>query len=351
MKKFIILLFILLCFTLPLQGNPIMPAFFSEIYFDDNDDWSIELYDYYQMGFNTLDDCYFESTTNMAYFNNGIIFTPNDTLVVTNDDMQTDLIINRAGDFLVMGGNTYDEMRWGNYQYSNVNAPYPGQSLVRVKFYTSWYPSDEPGFYLAKENEPSLGYNPYNAQTFGSLMGQVTDGDGVPVENADITISPADYHNSTLYTDENGFFEVSCLYALNYNLSTTISGYPTIDTTITVEPDSTTYIHIFPIYDTDPTPQHNIYSISNYPNPFIESTTISFDLATKSHKNTQINIYNAKGQLIRKFLPVAHSPGHPVSVIWDGKNESNVLQPPGFYFYSLEVDGKKAKTNKMIMVR
>ena len=91
MKKIFILFFLLLCFAFPVHSNPIMTAFFSEIYFDDNDDWSIELYDYYQGGIYTLDDCYIESTTNTAYFNNGITFTPNDTLVVTNNDMQTDL--------------------------------------------------------------------------------------------------------------------------------------------------------------------------------------------------------------------------------------------------------------------
>ena len=38
-----------------------------------------------------------------------------------------------------------------------------------------------------------------------------------------------------------------------------------------------------------------INSLSNYPNPFNPSTTISFNLTAKDSKNAKINIYNLKG--------------------------------------------------------
>ena len=338
MKKIFILLFLLLCVTLSVQGNPIMPAFFSEIYFDDNDDWTIELYDYYQLGIYTLDDCYIGSTTNMAYFNNDIIFTPNDTLVVTNDDMQTDLTINREGDFLVMGGNTYDEMRWGNYQYSNVNAPYPGQSLVRVVVNP-----DDPYFLLAKENQPSLGYNPFDAQTYGGLAGYVFDENGMPICGLEILISsPIVY---ITFTNASGFFEINDMYGMNYDLSVSLSGYPSIDTTVTVEPDSTTYVHIFPIYDTDPSPQQKNYSISNHPNPFYDATTILYLLPQRSVG--MITIFNSKGQKITE-IPVSPAEN---SVLWMGIDGHRNQVPSGVYFYRLESENTTLASGKMLYLK
>jgi len=335
MKKIIIMLFILLCFGFPAHANPIVPVVFSEIYFDDNENWSIELYDYYQVGIYTLDDCYIESTTNTAYFNNGIIFNPNDTLVVTNDDMQTDLIINRAGDFLVMGGYTYDEIWWGDYPYSHVNAPYPGQSLVRVVLY-------DDVFLLAKENQPSLGYNPFDAQTFGSLEGIVVYSSGIPVSGANVSLYPV-YYN--IITDEFGYFFISDIYGMNYNLNVTVNDTIIVDTAVTVEPDGTTYVELSPDFDIDPQPQHETISISNYPNPFYEETEIHYSLP---HNSTgTITIFNSKGQKIRE-IPVSPNEN---SISWSGFNEHNKKVPSGVYYYKLECESKTMASGKMLYLR
>ena len=45
----------------------------------------------------------------------------------------------------------------------------------------------------------------------------------------------------------------------------------------------------------------NRYNLSNYPNPFNPSTTISFSLTAQQTENTEIIIYNVKGQKIRKY--------------------------------------------------
>ena len=49
--------------------------------------------------------------------------------------------------------------------------------------------------------------------------------------------------------------------------------------------------------------QSSIFNLqlSNYPNPFNPSTTISFQLNTENTENTEINIYNIKGQKIRQY--------------------------------------------------
>jgi len=334
-KSYLIFLLFLGCLTLPIHANVVPPIVLSEIYFDDNDNWSIELYDYYQVGIYTLDDCYIESTTNTAYFNNGIIFNPNDTLVVTNDDMQTDLIINRAGDFLVMGGYTYDEIWWGDYPYSHVNAPYPGQSLVRVVLY-------DDVFLLAKENQPSLGYNPFDAQTFGSLEGIVVYSSGIPVSGANVSLYPV-YYN--IITDEFGYFFISDIYGMNYNLTVTLNDSIIFETTITIEPEGTTYVELIPDFDIDPQPQYETISISNHPNPFYEETEIHYSLP--HYAEGTITIFNSKGQKVRE---ITVSPAEN-SILWPGTDERNKKVPSGVYFYRLESENKTLASEKMLYLR
>ena len=91
----------------------------------------------------------------------------------------------------------------------------------------------------------------------------------------------------------------------------------------------------------------------NYPNPFRSSTTISFNLATKSHENipidskhltgqAQINIYNVRGQLVRK-LSIVNSQS---SIVWDGKDERGKIVSSGIYLYQLSTRGGSASGGK-----
>ncbi len=46
----------------------------------------------------------------------------------------------------------------------------------------------------------------------------------------------------------------------------------------------------------------------NYPNPFNPTTTISFALNTDSTENTELEIFNAKGQKVKSFPPSSCHP-------------------------------------------
>ena len=91
-------------------------------------------------------------------------------------------------------------------------------------------------------------------------------------------------------------------------------------------------------------PAMNDFNLSNYPNPFSTTTTISFNITTRLHsatpwqaestENTEIKIYNVKGQLVRELLPVA--PSHLVSVTWDGRDEQGREVKPGIYLCKLD---------------
>ena len=91
----------------------------------------------------------------------------------------------------------------------------------------------------------------------------------------------------------------------------------------------------------------------NYPNPFSPrfnkgSTTISF-IPSPEAENSEIKIYNIKGQLVREFLNVAPSPSLPVSVTWNGKDENGKQLSNGIYFYKV-ISGKKSAIKKMVLM-
>jgi photosystem II stability/assembly factor-like uncharacterized protein len=60
----------------------------------------------------------------------------------------------------------------------------------------------------------------------------------------------------------------------------------------------------------------------NYPNPFRISTTISFYLASDNAEKIELEIYNVKGQKIKKFRMKNFALGKN-SVVWNGKDERN----------------------------
>ncbi len=95
--------------------------------------------------------------------------------------------------------------------------------------------------------------------------------------------------------------------------------------------------------------------LMNYPNPFNPSTTISFNLTTESTENTEIVIYNLKGQRIRTLECIdcvdAASSQTLHSITWNGRDDNNKLVSSGVYFYQLKVDKKPVASRKMLLVK
>jgi len=88
--------------------------------------------------------------------------------------------------------------------------------------------------------------------------------------------------------------------------------------------------------------------ISNYPNPFNPTTTISYSLADNI-QNPQIEIYNPRGQKVKNFN-LEETPGEN-SVVWDGRNENDKQVSSGVYFYRLVNEGKTVQSRKMLMLK
>lgn len=95
--------------------------------------------------------------------------------------------------------------------------------------------------------------------------------------------------------------------------------------------------------------------LSNYPNPFNPSTTISFNLTTESMQNTEsvtIGIFNVKGQIIRTYSVIL-SPESSLgkgSIVWDGKDENGQPVCSGVYLYKLTT-GDVEVSRKMLLLK
>jgi hypothetical protein len=88
-------------------------------------------------------------------------------------------------------------------------------------------------------------------------------------------------------------------------------------------------------------------NLTNYPNPFNPSTTISFELDT----NTQVSldIYNIKGQHIRNITDDFLSTGKH-QLIWNGKDKNDNDCSSGIYFSRLSTK-KGTFTKKMMLIK
>ena len=122
-----------------------------------------------------------------------------------------------------------------------------------------------------------------------------------------------------------------------YNGRIDIGAYEWRDTNSVVTPD-TSFIN-------------KLYLFQNKPNPFRESTTITFISADFERiKDYKLSIYNAKGQLIRTYNGRKHNFWVKTDIVWDGTDEEGKKVSPGMYFYKLEY-GNNAVARKMLLLR
>lgn len=100
----------------------------------------------------------------------------------------------------------------------------------------------------------------------------------------------------------------------------------------------------------DPTqsPTADICLTRSYPNPFTNSTHISLQL--KTPQIVSLNIYNIKGQLIRRLTTNHSYNAGSHEIEWDGKDERGARLSSGIYFCRAS-SSKNTTTIKLVMWR
>lgn len=84
---------------------------------------------------------------------------------------------------------------------------------------------------------------------------------------------------------------------------------------------------------------------SAFPNPFNPSTNLRYSM--KEAGDVRIDVFNAKGQLLKSFNNNHNAPGY-YQVNWDGRDANGRQVSTGVYFYRM-TSGKYTATKKMVL--
>ncbi|HPY96414.1 MAG TPA: carboxypeptidase regulatory-like domain-containing protein [Candidatus Cloacimonadota bacterium] len=167
--------------------------------------------------------------------------------------------------------------------------------------------------------------------------------------NADISNVLLQIGEYNLSPNEQGYYYLE-LPAGTYSITASLPGYydTFIENVVIVEGEITQQdIELEVIVATDTEMPSLQTKINNYPNPFNPNTTISFNIAEDS--NVRLDIYNAKGQLIKNIKDEFMRKG-AYNVQWNGIGEDGKPSPSGIYLVRL-LSKNKALSHKMLMLK
>lgn len=88
-------------------------------------------------------------------------------------------------------------------------------------------------------------------------------------------------------------------------------------------------------------------SLSNYPNPFNSSTTISFTLPEPAR--VDLSIYDIRGRLVNTLLKSRIDAGYH-SLVWDGTDRFGKQVSSGIYIYTIKVD-EYSRSRRMLLLK
>jgi hypothetical protein len=103
--------------------------------------------------------------------------------------------------------------------------------------------------------------------------------------------------------------------------------------------------------------QMAVNSLINYPNPFMQTTTFSFEHnQVEQPLDIVIYIYSLNGQLVKEINDVYYAGGYKyISEKWDGTSEDGTNLKTGMFIYKVLIrnyDGTVVeKTNKLVLIR
>ncbi|MBN2017236.1 MAG: T9SS type A sorting domain-containing protein [Candidatus Cloacimonetes bacterium] len=174
----------------------------------------------------------------------------------------------------------------------------------------------------------------------GFIAGNVSDIDGIPLENAEITAG-----TYTATTDSNGNYSME-VEAGEYTVNCYLAGYQIPDAVnVTVLAGFTMTVDFILEFDVGNDDIINVSGLTlrgNYPNPFQSHTTISYSL--KQATSVSLEIYNLKGQLIELLLDENIKAGDHTHE-WNCQNVQ-----AGVYFLKMKA-GNEESVKKLILMR
>ncbi len=356
----------------PIDGTPVTT--FSELVFDSNKNWTMELLfsDRYQ--FYTMDSVIIK-TSNIAAKLLISYQIGTQIYVITSDSLSVPLTINCDGDSIeIVTYSTLnsqhhirqDILIFGNYPHASVGSTTLGYSSI-CRIFGEFNQNSWRIDCLSKNS--SLGIVNNIAELSATLKGHIYDMNNEPVTQPKIfSVIPCYFELETPLTiNSDGTYTTQIFRRfpkiLKDHLSVKSVDFETFYDTVAIQPfelndiqpgtvvvqdihlKSNEYI-ISAVEDKEP-PRNNELTLINYPNPFNLSTNFFVKIPDRmKDKGGAINIYNTNGQLV-KAIPVNES----TTVNWDGRDKNGNIMPSGIYYYQLNIEKQMVKSGSMILLK
>jgi hypothetical protein len=355
----------------PVDGTPF--AKFSELVFDNNNNWTMEINISSYIG--SIDSILLRISDKRARLNLSYPANRPQIRIITSDSLATPLLVNRDGDMIAI--NTYstnpnspnsrfvriDSILFGNRPGATVGRPISGYSIMR----NSYRYSSNPITIDCVTKNPSLGAPNDTIGLRGTLKGHIYDRDNKLVTKLKVfPASPCYFLLETpLSIDSNGAYTTKIFPTLCSPASLTVrlADFEGWIDSVGIEPfelkdirPDTVVVKDIHLKDnrfivtsvvSSAIEVNNELTLINYPNPFNLSTNffVRFPDRLRAKAGT-IVIANLNGQHVRS-IPIRQTG----SVSWDGRDGGGTVMPSGIYYFKLIIDKQVLKTGSMILLK
>ncbi len=187
----------------------------------------------------------------------------------------------------------------------------------------------------------------------GSVSGMVIEENRTPVPDAALTLYN-DLVTLETTTDLYGLFYFYDVADGDYIIRVEAEGFQPLEQEVTVAGETgivlelTLTVLLTNVDDSDIVAVSKVYSLTNYPNPFNPTTTISFNLPTSSSLTLQI--YDTSGRLIKSLADGEMWIAGSHSLIWSGADNNGQNVGSGLYFYKMKTEGY-SEIKQMILLK
>lgn len=350
----------------PIQNNP--NARFSELKFDSNNHWTLELM-FLDRDTLLLIDSITIKANNIITKLDVIILNSAKFLVITEDSLSIPLLLNRTGGKIFI--STYftmesrqvffeDSVSWGNDPDATIDMPLEGQSICRFPGElreNDWqidYLTDHPSFGLPNDTTGATAilsgilYDMYN-----NPVTKIQNGGYYFQFESDLILSPDGSFTTRLfntrYNPGNLHIKMYDFQGLDQVLKMDTIYLPNFQPNSLVTKDFhiNEYSNIIITDVENEIPVNYDIDFINYPNPFNSTTNFVVKIPDGFKWNEMdIMIYNSSGQLVKNI-----SINGSCEISWNGTDTRGNILPSGAYYYSLNADHSPLKNGSMILLK
>lgn len=360
MKKLVFGL--LFTMSMNLFANPlIVPPVISEFSFEGNN-WQMEIYFDSEILSMTLpylenfDSLCLECNQGSVFFNSGIPFTYDSLYVIDQTWLKTDFPFNPITDRINIQYNDFEFSDYIFYEEGSINYPPPGPGESIAIQYVYVIGSSWPENYIQMiQSPPTMGSEPFNVVPNASFSGYVFDQFQNPLEGVELVYCDISYCNGystpvfpCLQTDEAGYFECDSLFPMFHRFDINYDGYIYQQDILFIFPNQPEYREYTLLsVGTEDDVLKAETDIIAYPNPFNDRTTFNVNIPPGVHNSiARITIRDIHGSIVDYVhIPLNPWAGGEINVDW----HPDALIGPGLYIYTLELDGRPVKSEKLII--